>query len=171
MLVFDRFSTVFVPFWYQWRRIKIVLPLLVGAWISACVLALVPMKGLLNCYSVLCSAWSCFPAEECIIIAERVLHIYNAATVGLSNIRSIISLILYLSLFSKEWKLRNRIMIVDADGEEVRAAISQKLKQEREANISFSFLVFDWCFLSPNNLSVYWPKCYHNWGYTCMQFL
>ena len=49
VLVLDCFFAVFVPFWYQRRkRVRVVLPLSLGAWILAFVVALVPVKGVLE---------------------------------------------------------------------------------------------------------------------------
>jgi hypothetical protein len=118
------------------RVYDILVPTAQDQYVSAFVLALVPVKGLLNCYSVLRSTWSCFPTEGC--IHQNECYTFNATTVCLSNVCNIISLILYFTLFYKARKLRNRIAEAahqpsDADGEEVRAATSQKLKQERKA--------------------------------------
>jgi hypothetical protein len=79
VLVLDRFCTVFMPFWYQRQRIKIVLPLSVGAWILAFGLALVtlgPAFSLKGSY-----------------IHQNKCYTFNAAAVCLSNVCNVILLI------------------------------------------------------------------------------
>ena len=143
VLVLDRFCTVFMPFWYQRHRVKVVLPISVGAWILAFVIALVPVKGLLSCYSVLRNTWGCYPLQGCIY--QRECFTYNFISIALTNICSVVSIILYLSLFCKARKLRNQIAIAhqpsDADSKETRAATARKLKRDRRANVTF-FLLF-----------------------------
>ena len=52
-LVADRFFSIFLPFWYQRNRVRVVVLLSLGAWVLSFVIAFVPVRGLLDCYSFL----------------------------------------------------------------------------------------------------------------------
>ena len=52
-LVADRFSSIFMPFWYQRNRVRVVVSLSLGAWVLSFIIAIVPVRGLLDCYSFL----------------------------------------------------------------------------------------------------------------------
>ena len=143
VLVLDRFCTVFMPFWYQRHRIKVVLPFSIGAWILALTVALIPVRGLLDCYEVVRNSWNCFPAAGC--VHQRECFAYRWTSYILSNICGVVSLVMYLILFHKARKLRNKIAVAapsvaNSEAEE-RAETARKLKQERKANITF-FLLF-----------------------------
>ena len=142
-LVLDRFCTVFMPFWYQRHRVKVVIPLSLGAWILAFVVALVPVRGLLDCYSFQRNTWACVPTNGC--INRNECSVYNSTAVALSNVCNIASLLLYFILFCKARKLRNKVVTLhqrnEACSEEERMAAAQKQKQERRANTTF-FLLF-----------------------------
>ena len=142
VLVLDRFCTVFLPFWYQRHKVKVVLPLSLGAWILAFVIALVPAEGILDCYSFQRNTWACVPTNGC--IRRNECSVYNSTSIALSNLCNVVSLLLYFILFMKGRSLRNKIFILqqpDARSEDERAAAAQKQKQERRANITF-FILF-----------------------------
>ena len=142
VLVFDRFCTVLVPFWFQRHRVRMVISLSLGAWILAFVVALIPVKGLLDCYTVRRSGWACFPSQGCNHQGECLT--YTWIILILTNTSSVVSLIMYLVLFCKARKLRNlKVTIVqqlDVSAEEERAATARKLKRERRANVTFFLL-------------------------------
>ena len=61
----------------------------------------------------------------------------------LTDICSVISLVMYLFLFCKAKKLRNKVATPyqpDSSAEEERAATARKLKQEQRANVTFFLL-------------------------------
>ena len=141
VLVLDRFCTVFVPFWYQRHRVRVVLPLSLGAWMLAFVVALVPVKGLLGCYSVERNSWACYPNQGCYHQGGCLTYTWIVLTV--TNISSVVSLVMYIFLFCKAKKLRNRVAIAhhpDVSAEEERAVTAQRLKRERRANVTFFLL-------------------------------
>ena len=143
VLVLDRFCTVFLPFWYQRHRIKVVLPFSIGAWMSAFTVALVPVRGLLDCYEVVRNSWGCFPGAGC--LHQRECFAYRWIAYTSSNASGAVSLVMYLILFHKARKLRNRVAVANpsdaANETEERAATARKMKQERKANVTF-FLLF-----------------------------
>lgn len=99
VLVFDRLCTIFLPFWYLRHRNTVVLPLSLGTWVLAFAVALIPVKGLLDCYSVVRSGWACFPNKGCKYQQECQSYIWTALI--LTNASSVVSLIMYLLLFCK----------------------------------------------------------------------
>ena len=135
VLVFDRFCTVFVPFWYQKHRVRVVIVLSFGAWMLAFMVALVPVKGLLDCYSVERNGWACYPNQGCYHQESCLTYTWTVLT--LTNISGVASLVMYLLLFCKARKLRNKVAIVNISVEEERAATAQKLKRDRRANVTF----------------------------------
>ena len=137
VLVLDRFLIVFMPFWYERHRVKVVVPFSLGAWILAFIIGLIPAKGLLDCYSFQRNTWACVPTNGC--LHRNACSIYNSTAVALSNSCNIVSVILYLILFIKARKLRN--ITFDLNEPIERIAAAQKLKQERRANMTFFLLL------------------------------
>lgn len=142
VLVLDRFCNVFMPFWYQRHRIRLVLPLSLGAWFLALVIGVVPIKGLLDCYSVVRIGWVCYPHQGCKFPGKCLAFTWTALL--LTNLSSVVSIVLYFILFCKAKKIRNQVGIAPQPGlltEEERSAIIQISKRERKANVTF-FLLF-----------------------------
>lgn len=142
VLVLDRFCTVFMPFWYQRNRVKVVIPLSLAAWIFAFIVSLIPAQGLLDCYGFQRNTWACVPTNGC--LHRNACSIYNSTSIAISNMCNLVSLLLYFTLFIKARKLRNKVFILrepDISSEDERTAAAQKVKQERRANITF-FLLF-----------------------------
>ena len=99
VLVLDHFFTIFVPFWYQRQRIRVVLPLSL-AWsldlgVCRCFGTSI-IKGVLDCYSVERSSWGCYPSQGC--YHQRACLTYTWTVLTLTNICSVISLVIYLFL-------------------------------------------------------------------------
>ena len=140
VLVLDRFCTVFMPFWYQRNKVKVIVPLSLGAWIWAFIISIIPVKGILDCYGFQRNTWACVPTNGC--RHRNACSIYNSTSVALSNTCNLVGLVLYSILFYKAKKLRNKIAIAPQPdtSEEERAAAAQKLKRERRANITFLIL-------------------------------
>ena len=143
VLVLDRFCTVFMPFSYQRRRIKVALLFSIGAWMLAFTIALFPVRGLLDCYTVFRNTWTCLPADGC--INQRACFAYRWISYLISNISGVVSLVMYLFLFRKARKLRNRVAVATpsetATSETEREEMARRMKHERRANITF-FLLF-----------------------------
>ena len=100
VLVLDCFFTVFVPFWYQRQWVRVVLPLSLGAWILAFVVALVPVKGVLDCYSIERSSWGCYPSQGC--YHQRACLTYTWTLLTLTNICGVVFLVMYLFFSVKQ---------------------------------------------------------------------
>ena len=142
VLVLDRFCSVFMPFWYQRNKMKVVVPLSLGAWSWAFIIAIIPVRGILDCYSFQRNTWACVPTNGC--RNRNACSTYNSTSIALSNVCNITGLVLYSILFYKAKKLRNGIALApqnntDSAGE--REAAAEKLKRERRANITF-FVLF-----------------------------
>ena len=142
VLVLDRFCSVFMPFWYQRNKIKVIVPLSLAAWIFAFVIAIIPVRGILDCYSFQRNTWACVPTNGC--RNRNACSTYNSTSIALSNLCNIIGLILYSILFYKARILRKKVAIAphqpNASSEEEREAAADKLKQNRRANITFLVL-------------------------------
>ena len=115
VLVLDHFCTVFMPFWYDQHRIKVVLPSFfywcidVSIYSSSC-----PCKrpAWLQ-YEVVRNSWSCFPAAGC--LHQRECFAYRCIAYTSSNACGVVSLVLctMIILFHKARKLRNRVAVVN----------------------------------------------------------
>ena len=105
----------------------------------AFIVGLVPVKGLLDCYSFQRRGWACFPSQGCNYQEECLT--YTWIFISVTNICSVVSLIMYLTLFYKARKLRNKVDYQpDVSSADERTATARKLKQERRANVTFFLL-------------------------------
>ena len=141
VLVLDRFCNVFMPFWYQRHRNKMVLCLSLGAWLLAFVIGVIPIKGILDCYSVVRTGWVCYPHQGCKFPGICLAFTWTALL--LTNFSSVVSIVLYFILFCKAKKLRNQVGIAPQPGlltEEERSTIVQLSKRERKGNFTFLLL-------------------------------
>ena len=141
VLVLDRFCSVFMPFWYQRNKIKVMTPLSLGAWIWTFIITIIPVRGILDCYSFSRSTWACVPISGC--RNPNACSIYISILIALSNICNVTGLVLYSILFCKARKIRNKITVApqaDTVSTEEKEAAAENLKRERRANITFLFL-------------------------------
>lgn len=143
VLALDRFLTVFTPFSYQRCRMKVVILLSVGAWSLSFVVVLIPVKGILDCYSFQRNTWACVPTTGC--LNRRACSVYNSTSIALSNGCNIISLLLYFIMFCKAKQLRKKAQMLQKSSAYseagVKDIVSESLKRERRANVTF-FLLF-----------------------------
>ena len=85
VLVLDRFCTVFMPFWFHRHRIRMVLPLSLGAWMLAFIVALIPVEDLLDCYSVSRRGWACFPSHAGVQPPRGMLDVHMGIHLSLKS--------------------------------------------------------------------------------------
>ena len=134
-LIADRFISTFKPFWYQRNRVSLITLISLGAWVFSSISALVPVRGLLDCYAFLHVTWTCVPnGAQCPNKTE--CSIYSYSMVAFSQALNVMILLLYIVLFIT---VRNKITTYNSDQE--RAAAVKKRKREHRANITF-FLLF-----------------------------
>ena len=143
VLAIDRFLTVFTPFWYQRWRKRVVIMLSLGAWIVSFIIALIPVKGILDCYSFQRHTWACVPSTGC--SNKNACSVYNSTSIALSNGCNVISLILYFIMFCKARQLRSKIRTLQKSSANCEAgmkdAVTESFRRERRANVTF-FLLF-----------------------------
>ena len=135
VLVIDRFCFVFMPFWYPRNRVKKTVTLSLLAWITALVLSVIPCSELLDCYSFQQYTWTCTMSVGC--THQKACTVYNTSTVIFMRVINIIGLLLYLMLYFKAKKLRNRIE--DSSLQNLDARL-ERGRQERRANTTFLLL-------------------------------
>ena len=70
----------------------------------AFIVALIPVKGLLDCYSVVRSGWACFPNQGCKHQGECLTYVWTALI--LTNMSSVVSLIMYFSVRQRNYEIR-----------------------------------------------------------------
>lgn len=143
VLALDRFLTVFTPFWYQRCRMRVIIVLSLGAWIVSFIIALIPVEGLLDCYSFQRHTWACVPSTGC--SNKNACSVYNSTSIALSNGCNVISLLLYFIMFCKARQLRNKIRTLQKSSANceagMRDAVTESLRRDRRANMTF-FLLF-----------------------------
>ena len=137
VLVADRFSLIFMPFWYTRHRVKIIVPLIMASWVLAFILVLIPVPGLLDCYGFQRFTWTCLITNGCKNPTACASHRTFVTT--FLNIGTFIGFLLYLALLCKAKKLRNRVDIAPPSEEsaEVRDMIKRQRRSERRANTTF----------------------------------
>lgn len=136
VLVIDRFCSVYMPFWYPRYRVKKTVTLSLLAWITALVLSVIPSSKLLDCYGFQQYTWTCTMSIGC--THQKACTIYNTSTVIFMRVTNIAGVVLYLMLYCKARKLRNRIEDSSLQNSEARL---ERERQERRANMTF-FLLF-----------------------------
>ena len=138
VLVVDRFCSVFMPYWYPRCRVKVIVTLSVVAWIAALIMSTIPANGLLDCYGFQQYTWACMLTAGC--THQRACLFFDSITVLLTHSSNVVALLLYLSLYCKAKKLRNRVDNVSQFQHDMDAR-AERQKQERRANVTF-FLLF-----------------------------
>ena len=146
MLMVDKFCTVYLPFWYNRNRVKMVVITSLMSWVVSILVALVAVSGLLDCYTFQQFTWACQLGEGC---ANRVACttfrtiLTTTMTVGL-----FIAFLLYAALILKARKIRNRIATTTngVEGVSNGSIAARKMAQrdrvrERRANTTF-FILF-----------------------------
>ena len=137
VLVADRFSLIFMPFWYTRHRVKVIVPLIMASWVLAFILAIIPVPGLLDCYGFQRFTWTCAIVDGC--KNPRGCNSYRTFVVAFLNIGTFIGFLLYLALLYKAKKLRNRVEITTSSEEsaEVKEIMKRQRQSERRANTTF----------------------------------
>ena len=131
VLVIDRFFSVFMPYSFPKHRVKTMLTLSLVAWITALLLSLVPTTPLLDCYGFQQFTWACTPTAGCKY--KKACLLYDSITVILLQLSNAVALLLYLILYCKARKLRNRVDTVPQiqDGNTDSNLRAERQKQER----------------------------------------
>ena len=142
MLVVDRFCTIYSLFLYNRNRTMFVLAMSLVSWVVAMTTALIPVSGLLNCYTFQQHTWACQLGEGCSYPVTCTAYrtcVTTAITVGLFLV-----LLLYVALLIKARKIRNKVAIevpTTNESQEVREEAKKERLRERSANTTF-FLLF-----------------------------
>lgn len=142
MLVIDRFCTVFSPFWYNRNRPKLVVINSVVAWVLAMIVALVPISGLLDCYTFRRYTWACHLGEGC--SHQIICTAYRTLVTATVSLGLVLVLLLYVALLIKAKKIRNKIsseVAMANKSQEVREESRRIALCERRANTTF-FILF-----------------------------
>lgn len=146
MLMVDKFCTVFLPFWYNRNRVKVVVMISLLSWAVSTVVALVAISGLLDCYTFQPFTWACQLGEGC--DNQVACTAFRTFVTTTSSVGLFIAFLLYGALILKARKIRNRIAVttngVEGQGSEsiVAREMAQRARlRERRANTTF-FILF-----------------------------
>ena len=139
VLVVDRFCLIFLPFWYNRHRVKVMIPLSIAAGTISFILAIVPANGILGCYGFQRFTWSCLIGPGCTNAVGCTTH--RTLLTTFSNGALIVAFLLYLVLLVKAKKLRNKVAISTSnDTPEDREIERRKNQREHQANITILIL-------------------------------
>jgi hypothetical protein len=142
MLVIDRFFTVFSPFLYNRNRYKLVVIFSLVAWVVAMIVSLIPISGLLDCYTYSPYTWACHLGEGCLY--KVTCTIYRSLVTITVALGLALVLLLYVALLIKAKKIRNKISAEAAmanESQEAREESKRIQLLERRANTTFFILV------------------------------
>ena len=156
MLVVDRFSTVFSPFWYNRSRTKLVMATSLVAWVVPTIVALIPVSGLLDCYTFTRPTWACQLGVGCshkVACTAYRTFITTSSLITLSMV-----FLLYIALLIKARKIRNKVATVSSESREVSEEAKRTRLRERRANTTFFIL-----FLALTG-SLFFPYLFFNFG-------
>ena len=139
VLVADRFCLIFLPFWYGRHRVRVVVPLSIGGWMLALTVTVIPLIGLRKCYALTRVTWVCFVGRGCDM---PQCNSYSIFVTALNNGGTFIAFCLYLALYCKAKKIKNRITAASMsdESEEAREAAKEARKRDRRANTTFMIL-------------------------------
>ena len=130
--VTDRFCTVFFPFTYFKHRNKIVTALSLGAWTIALIFSIVTTS--LDCVGFSRATWYCSAGGGC--TNPDACALFRSILIPLSYTwGSLIPLIMYIILFVKAKKLKNRVSPLGSDG-----TLEATIRREHKANVTFLLL-------------------------------
>ena len=139
VLVADRFCLIFLPFWYGRHRVRVVVPLSIAGWLLALTVAVIPLISLRKCYALIRVTWVCFVGRGCDMPQCSSYSIFVSL---FNNVGTFIAFCLYLALYCKAKKIKNKITAASTsdESEEVRKAAKEARKRDRRANATVMIL-------------------------------
>ncbi len=127
VFVYDRFCTVFMPFWYKRHRRKVILVLCLTV-LALSVFGAV-LSIILDCLAFDRVLWICKSPVYEICHNHELCLIYTIASVVLGQIMgSYVPVVMYIALLIKAKSIRNQI---------IRSGAQEARKRDRKANITF----------------------------------
>ena len=129
VFVIDRFLDVFAPYKYLQHKAKITISLSVASWIFSVGVTVVPLPGILDCYTFEPFAWVCSISGGC----GYYCFIYTSVlfTLFLTPV-TILPVFLYVALYIKAKKVMKKLPRTDA---------AENFRREWKATVTF-FLLF-----------------------------
>ena len=126
----DRFFSVFAPFYYPKRQLKVVVVLSIASWVFSLVIGLIQIPPILDCYTYSETVWLCSAAfSRCGMYCQLQFTIFLVLVVIPAII---IPIILYTILFVKAMKIMKATP---------SPAVKNRHKKECKATVTF-FLLF-----------------------------
>ena len=138
VFVIDRFLSIFAPYFYPRHSKKLTISLCVTFCVIVCLLQLLLLPGLFDCYSFsptqgLCMLRGC--SYFCTVFGRVYLYLVLVPT-------TLIPVVLYIWLYCKVKRIKQRDKVVDSVGGEGRSVKDKSLKKKDwKAAITF-FLLF-----------------------------
>ena len=108
VLTLDRIFTVFNPFFYTKSAAKVSFTMSAVVWTVSLVRGIVPLSGLLDCYTYIPTFSTCTAATGC----SKECRIYIFTTLAVTDfLGAVVPFFLYLALFWKARDIRRRLAI------------------------------------------------------------
>lgn len=127
-----------MPFWYGRHRVKVVLPLNIGAWLASIVHIVVLLRGHLDCYSFSRTVWTCIVSD-----GSKYTDICRAFWLLSLTLFTLGVFVLYTVMMCKARKLRNKVHVAVEQAKtcsEGREIVTRNRKIDRRANTTFLLL-------------------------------
>ena len=138
VFVIDRFLSVFFPYFYPRRKVKIAVGLSAFAWLFCTALCILMLPGILDCYTYATSFNVCISSSTC-NTGCSIFGFITFSSVGLPS--SVLPTILFSALYCKARRVSKTLAPpVQAAGGDSEADKAYA-KRERRATVTF-FLLF-----------------------------
>lgn len=132
VFVIDRFLSVFAPYFYPKHKTKIAISLSAFFWSVICVINILFLPGILDCYSFSYTYSTCISNRDCSNACSLAIGTYFLAVLP----STVIPLAMYVALYCKARSLRNAETAESAVGRS-----EEDSSRERRATVTF-FLLF-----------------------------
>ncbi len=127
VFVYDRFCTVFMPFWHKRHRRKVILVLCLTVLVFSAINAVLPM--IIGCFEFDRILWLCTSPVYEICHKNEFCQPYTLTIVVLGQIAgSYVPMVMYIALLIKAKIIRNRVITLGTQDDR---------KRDRKANITF----------------------------------
>ena len=132
-----------MPFWYARHRVKVILPLNIGAWLALILHVVIPLRSHLDCYGFSRTVWTCIISDGCEY--ADVCQAFRLISLTLFTLGVLVAFLLYTVMMCKARKLRNKVHVHVAvqqsiTSSEDREIVTRNRKLERRANTTFLLL-------------------------------
>ena len=137
ILSLDRLCSVFLPLRYPMLQKKVVMVLSFVTWMVSISIPLVPLHGLLDCYSYAAEFHGCTVGRAC--KNGTACDTFAFLSVVFLNSVVVVALVMYFIMFCKAKKVNARVMLSSSVIGNEAAALQQKHSKQAIVTLAFYF--------------------------------